>query len=184
MSTKRENQEKPTARLHGASVPINRLGDAQKLMGAQQQAVSKLLDTIKGASDEYIGWREEESNDSDLTELRRKNFVRLLSERLSTYIGMQSNCGMEVHNGLSMPLTPKAAGLPVSEVEDTSKAPSKPTKTKQTKKQQKSPLTVQLHPNGQAKVHKEILSTIDLTETKGLDFTKPRPVSKSCLTCA
>ena len=131
MSTKRENQEKPTTKLHGASVPINRLGDAQKLMGAQQQAVSKLLDTIKGACDEYIVWKKE-FNDNDLIELRIKNFIKLVREAEPTLESIQLWDGAK---WITMPLTKKAAT--VIEVEDTSKAPSKPTKTKQTKTRNK-----------------------------------------------
>lgn len=160
MSTKRENQEKPTTKLHGASVPINRLGDAQKLMGAQQQAVSKLLDTIKGACNEYIVWKKE-FNDNDLIELRIKNFIKLVREAEPTLESIQLWDGAK---WITMPLTKKAAGLPVIEVEDTSKAPSKPTKTKQTKKQQKSPLTVHCTQMAKQK-YKKIMNT-----TKGLDY--------------
>lgn len=79
MSTKRENQKIPTREINGVDIPLTKMVDAQKMLTSQRDAVSKLLATIKGACEEYLGWKREFS-DSDLMPLRTTNFVKLVKQ--------------------------------------------------------------------------------------------------------
>lgn len=77
MSTKRTNQK--TEMIPNVFVPNTKTLDAAKMMGAQRGAVRNLLDTIKNASNDYIAWRNE-NDDSDLNELRQKNFLQIIAQ--------------------------------------------------------------------------------------------------------
>ena len=155
MTNETENQK---TKIANTFVPSTKIVNAMKLMAGQEIAVLKLLDTIKSASDEYIGWRDE-NNDSDLTELRRNNFVRLLSDLAPKLDAIQLWNGSD---WIFMQLTPTT-----EEVEETKPEPKQITSV--------NPI----------KVHKEILSTIYLTETKGLNFKNKADVEimLNCINC-
>jgi len=77
MSTR--EQIKKQEMIPNVFVPNTKTVDAAKMMGTQYGAVKKLLDTIKDASNDYITWRNE-NDDSDLNELRQKNFLHIIAQ--------------------------------------------------------------------------------------------------------
>ena len=60
-------------------MPNTKMLDAAMMLGTQRGAVKKLLDTIKDASNDYITWRNE-NDDSELNELRQKNFLQIIAQ--------------------------------------------------------------------------------------------------------
>ena len=155
MTNETENQK---TKIANTFVPSTKIVKAMKLMEAQRIAVSKLLDTIKSASDEYIGWRDE-NNDSDLTELRRNNFVQLLSDLAPRLDAIQ------LWNGSDWIFMQIASTT--EEVEETEPEPKQITAT--------DPI----------KEHKKILGTVNVTKAKGLNFKNKADVEimLNCINC-